>query len=109
MATTSVTPFLRCDLDANLLRPAWVALNPNGLPAACFVLEIFNNTNMGINVSLDGINPHFYLAAGTDKIYDFQTNSQLPGKECLVAKGTVIYVSATAAGIGTVMLSGFYV
>lgn len=78
-----------------------------GLPEACIILEIINNSNIGVTVSYDGTNDHDFVRAASDRVLLFQTNSQPNNQAAVIAQGTRIYVKA-AAGMGLVYLAGYY-
>lgn len=86
----------------------YAAINPTGLPNACFELRITNNSNKDITISYDGINDHEYLptASAALQIYG-QQGAQPSSFIANFAKGTVIWVKGTA-GTGNIYLSGFY-
>jgi hypothetical protein len=109
MAQTSVKAIPRIDFNAAGLSPAWTPINTTGLPAACFTLMLYNNSNINIEVSYDGVDAHDFMYADTSLPLFAQLNSQPNAKEALWSKGMIIYVKATGAGIGTIRCSGYYV
>jgi hypothetical protein len=109
MAQTSVKAIPRTDLNAAGVGPAYVAINPLGLQAACFVVRIINHSNIDLDISYDGVTTHDFIHANGEDYFFFQMNKQPKADEALMAKGTIVYVSSAGAGAGTVMLTGYYV
>lgn len=86
---------------------SYQAINSGGLPKACSIVYIVNNSNQPITVSYDGINDHDYVRAGSDRELLIQTNAQPNVFLALMAQGTVVYIKGTA-GTGTIALAGYY-
>ena len=101
---------LRNDLTV-AYKPLLDATGAAGLPAACFMLMITNDTATVVSISFDGVTIHDKVVAhGMLPIY-VQMNSQPNAKEALFDKGLIIYVSA-ALGVAageSVWCSGYYV
>ena len=83
------------------------AINPNGLPQACYLLRIFNNSNQAVTVSIDGATDQEFVIAGTYINLYAQNNSGPTAQKCYWPVGTVFYVKGTA-GAGNIYLSGYY-
>jgi hypothetical protein len=109
MAQTSVKAIPRVDYNANLLAPGYLPMNPLGLDEACFAVRVINDSNTDIDISFDGAITNEWIHAGGELYLYAQMNNQPRANEALVSKGTKIYVSAAGAGIGTIMLVGYYV
>ena len=77
--------------------------------SACFWIRIINLSNIALDISYDGVTVHDYIRADSDFFLMTQTNAQPNAFEALMAKGTIIYVSSAAAGIGRIILSAYYV
>ncbi len=80
---------------------------PTGLDQPCIILRINNASNAAITISYDGVTDQEYLAAGQVLNLEAQTNSLPQAKTCAFKKGTIVYVKGTA-GVGTIVLSGYY-
>ena len=84
------------------------AVNANGLPEACSIIRIVNDSDRDITISYDGALEHDYLRSGDNLTLNLQTNS-LPGsRELRMKQGTVIYVAGLAGGTGLIYLTGYY-
>lgn len=94
-------------IDSATFTGAYQAINPNGLEEACFFLRIINDSTVDVTVSYDGVIDHDYVQ--TTEIFELpaQTNSQPNNFVANFKKGQVVYVKA-AAGVGFVMLAGYY-
>jgi hypothetical protein len=92
--------------SATGISATYAAINPLGLPQACWKLRITNDTDEDVTISYDGINNHEYLIAGD--ILEVYAGSQGQPNNflCNFAKGTVVWVKGTT-GTGTAYLSGF--
>ena len=86
----------------------FTAINAAGLPQACFLLKVVNNSSMDVTVSYDGSTAQDYVPHGQSLIVNGQTNSQPSSWMANFAKGTVVYVSGTA-GTGNIYLVGYYI
>lgn len=111
---TAVKAILLRTFDSSTLTADYQAINalfvdPNadGLPEACFLLRIVNDSSNGITISYDGINDNEYIRSDDDFELGSQTNSQPNAQETLWAAGTIIYVKG-AASAGTITVSGYY-
>lgn len=107
MAQNKAKPIILTEFDSANLVAGFLPINPLGLPEACFLIRIINNSDTDVIVSYDGLNDHEFVPGGTQATLNFQTNAVPNNKECLLAKGTVIYVRGTA-GQGDIYLSGYY-
>lgn len=85
----------------------YTAINPNGLPYACFAVFITNASNQDVFVSTDGTDAYEYAINGTRVELIAQQNSGPNNQKSYFAKGTVFYVSGTA-GSGDIVLTGMY-
>ena len=79
-----------------------------GLPGACVILRIVNDSNVTIGVSYDGVTFNDSVRSGSDLQLYFQTNSQPGNFVACMPKGTKVYVIGAAAGAGFVYLTGYY-
>jgi hypothetical protein len=86
---------------------SYAAINSTGLPNACFMIEIINNSTMDVTVSYDGTNDHEFVPTLTTTKLEFQTNSQPGNYLANLALGTKVYVKGTA-GTGSVFLAGYF-
>jgi len=73
-------------------------------------LMLVNTTDVLLHFSLNGVNDHFVLPAGSQMVLDVASNNTLPGGSFLFAKNTSVFVKQTlgAPSLGTVYLSSFY-
>jgi len=78
-----------------------------GLPAACFLLKIVNNSDTDVTVSYDGVDGHDFVRNDNKLEINFQTNSQPHGHVNLLSQGTRIYL-AGVAGTGNIYIIGYY-
>lgn len=85
-------------------------INTNGLDEACTQIQLINDSNLDVLISLDGVTDNFYLAAGSQFSLPVQANSQPQGYRQMFPKGMKFYLESFtgAAGIGYVFLSGIY-
>lgn len=91
-----------------LLANTFQAINPGGLPEACFLLKVNNFGSTFIVISLDGVTDHDTINI-TDwtEVYGGNGSSSPNTSHCLWAKGQVIYVRGTA-GTGVISLAAYY-
>jgi len=59
------------------------------------IFSVFNSTDADIDISLDGVNDHLRIAAGTGQIYDFTAN-KVREDGLFLPRGTVFYQKRTA-------------
>lgn len=78
-----------------------------GIPNACFMLRLVNNSNVPVTVSYDGTTDHDEVQAGATLIVPPSTISQPNNFLANFAQGTKVYVKG-AAGAGLVYLAGYY-
>ncbi len=83
------------------------AINVAGLPNACTLIRITNDTSKDVTISYDGVVAHDYMRTGDRLELNLQANSQPNGYASSLKRGTVVYVSA-AAGTGSLYLAGYY-
>lgn len=86
---------------------AYQAMNAGGLPQACFLIKIVNDSNTDAIFSFDGVNDHDVVPATATDMYPFQSNAQPKSYVALMKKGTVFYIRG-AAGVGNIYLVGYY-
>lgn len=85
----------------------YAAINTNGLPNACVMIRIINNSTKDVTVSFDGTNDHEYVPTMTNVLFQFQTNSLPNALAAVLPVGTKVYVKGTA-GTGSIYLAGWY-
>lgn len=85
-------------------------LDANGLTESCVWVQLFNNSDIDLLISLDGINYNFFLAIDSYITLPAQNNSQPNNQRLMFKKGQIFYVTSFtgAAGMGRVFLSGLY-
>ena len=94
-------------LDSAGIGVSYLAINAGGLPEACFLVKIINNSNTDVTISYDGINDNDFMQDGEIITLNLQTNSQPNNHIALMRKGTVIYAKGTA-GVGLIYVVGYY-
>lgn len=73
------------------------------------LLVITNATNGDLLLSLDGSTDHFFIAASSFKLFDFNTNRLLVDQMWVLPTGTQFYVKqSTAPSSGSVYLEALY-
>lgn len=105
--TNKVLPITMTNIASSAVTGSYQAINSTGFPFACFLIDITNASTTDVTISFDGTNDHEYVIHGTNKILNFQTNSQPNNNISKMAIGTVVYVKGTA-GTGNIYVSGFY-
>ena len=78
-----------------------------GLPEACFLLRIINDSNIDVDVSYDGAVMHDYVTAGSHLDINAQANATPDGYVALFRKGLPVYVRAQG-GAGYIYVVGYY-
>jgi hypothetical protein len=94
-------------LDTATLAGAYKAINTDGLPNACGLIRIINDSNTPLTVSYDGVTAHDYVGDGEYIYIVSQLLAQPNNYRALFSKGTKVYVKS-GAGVGYVMLVGYY-
>lgn len=107
MATNRVNAIPLTSIASSSVTGTYAAINTNGLPEACFMIRINNDSNKDITVSYDGTTDHEFIIAADFLQVDAQNNSRPNNFTALFAKGMIVYVKGTA-GTGNVYLSGYY-
>jgi len=77
----------------------------DGLPQACFILRLINDSDTDAIASYDGVNAHDYSMAGED-IQITVPNSQVDRAN--FQKGAPVYLAGLAQGTGRIYLVGYY-
>jgi hypothetical protein len=108
MAKTSVKAIPLEGFDSASLTASYQAINPTGLPAACFMLRISNRTKGDIEISYDGVTNHEYILSDETFELPVQLSAQPTAWEALISKGTIVYIKGTAS-VGTIRLTAYYV
>lgn len=103
----AVTPIPMTNIESTNVSSTYAVINTNGLPNACLIIKIVNNSNKDVTVSFDGTNDHDYIPTMTAITYNYQTASQPNNYVCLLPIGTKIWVKGTT-GTGYIYLVGFY-
>ena len=83
-------------------------INPNGLPEACNILRITNASTVAVAISYDGVTDNDAVLSNQVLTLNAQTNALPNGNVALFRKGTIVYVYGTAAGVGEIILAGYY-
>lgn len=109
MAKNAVKSVLRTQLNTATLNTTYQAINPNGLPFACFAVRITNISGAILDISYDGETDNEIMSVNSSLFLEFQSQSQPNAKVSLWEKGTIFYAASDAPGAGSVYLSGYYV
>jgi len=86
---------------------AFQAVNTSGLPNACFMIKIINNSSEDVTVSYDGTNAHDYGPTLSTALLSVQNNAQPNNFINNFPVGTKVYVKGTA-GTGNIYVAGYY-
>lgn len=96
------------DVDSSTFAGAYVPLTAvTGLPQACFLIRIINNSSVGVGVSYDGLVTHDFIPAGGFLEVNAQANGQPNSITSQFAAGFTVYLFG-AAGVGLIYLAGYY-
>lgn len=95
-------------LDTTGLGGGYVIINAGGLPQSCIKVIITNNSNISVDISWDGANPHDFLVAGEYRELSFLATDATGLRTPEIKKGQVFYASAPNAGVGYIVLTGYY-
>lgn len=79
-----------------------------GIPNACFLLKIVNNSDQDVSVSYDGTTDNDFVPKGAMAQLPFQNNSQPNNFIANIPQGTKVYIKGTAGMAGSVYLVGYY-
>ena len=94
-------------IDAATLTGGYDLFDVDGLPEACVIIRLVNESNVTVGVSFDGATTQDILSAGATIQHEFQTNSQPNNKLAAMAKGSPVSLIG-AAGVGFIYLIGYY-
>ena len=64
----------RATFDLTTLTGTYQPLNGAGFSDDIKILEIYNGSAVGVDISFDGVNDHTFWPSGATLIIDFQTN-----------------------------------
>ena len=73
------------------------------------ILRIINNSNVPVIISYNGVDDNDYLPANTILQLDFQANAIPTNEVALLAKDTRIYAKGPGAGVGFLVVTGYFV
>ena len=93
--------------DTAGLTVAYKVLNAGGLPSACFLVRLINNSDRDITISLDGVTDYDFVPAHSSFQFSIQVNSQPNNYVALFPVGTKFYVSGAVLGTGSIYLAGY--
>jgi hypothetical protein len=103
-AKNVVLPIPLTSIDTSTFTGAYQVINTTGLPEACFMIRITNDSDRDATISFDGVHDHdFSIMGSTGQIY---TSNE--GNRSNFAKLIKIYVKGLANGTGSIYLSGYY-
>ena len=95
------------NIASSTVSGSYAAINATGLPNACFLIRIINNSTQDVTVSYDGTTDHEYVIKATVSQFSFQANSKPNNFVANIAQGTKVYVKGTA-GTGNIYLAGYF-
>lgn len=104
----SVTAILLSSIDTATFTGNYQLVNTTGLPSACFLIRIINDSDRDATISYDGTIDHDFSIAQSASQLESQTNSQPNNFTCLFPKGQKVYVKGIAGGTGLIYLAGYY-
>ena len=94
-------------IASSTLTGSYQAINPAGLPQACFLVELVNGSNQAVTISLDGSTDNLVVLAASSKPYPTPINTLINSRGALWPKGTIFYAKGTA-GSGDIAVCGLY-
>lgn len=94
-------------VDSSTFDGTYKVINSSGLPNACFMIRIINNSNKDITISYDGTNNHDFVPTLTSLNLEFQANASPANYLAVLGQGVKVWAKA-ASGTGLVYLSGYY-
>lgn len=106
--TSTVKAVALSSLDTAGLTGGYDVINASGLSHSCFKLRITNASNVDLGISYDGSTTSDIIPSDSVFTLDLQNNAGPSGYNCVMAKGTKVYVIAVAPGVGSVYLAGYY-
>ena len=109
MSKNRVTAIPMGTFDAANLTAAYQPIYAGGVPHSLSLLRIINKSNVDIIISYDGATDNDYISVDSTFILPAQMNSQPRNEVMQISAGTMLSVKqATAAGAGTIYISGYY-
>ena len=95
--------------DAATLTAAFQPIYAGGLPHSLSLLRIINRSNVDIIISYDGLIDNDYIGVDSTFILPAQQNSQPRNQVMQIPAGDLLSIKqATAPGVGTIYISGYY-
>jgi len=82
--------------------------NATGLPKGICILRIYNNSDVDITISYDGVTDNDIVPTGTVLQINSQANAQPNNNVALFPGGTSVYLKGTADSTGTAYLAAYY-
>jgi len=83
----------------------FLAINDEGLPDACFILRMVNDSDTDCIISYSGIHAHDYIPAGEN--LQIMVPDWAPDRANF-ALGTIVYAAGEQQGTGRLHLIGYY-
>lgn len=97
---SSLQAITRMTFDPTSLTGSYQPLNGSGFSDDVKIFQVYNGSSSGIDISLDGVNDHFYWPPGMTLIVDSQANhadnSAYGSGTLYVRKGQIIWGKTTA-------------
>jgi hypothetical protein len=100
----------RATFDPTTLTGTYQSMNGTGFADDIKIMEMYNGSAVGIDISFDGVNDHSFWPAGATLIVDFQTNApnnpNSAGGTKYGRRGQIIY-GKTSTTATQVQISGY--
>ncbi len=107
-ATNIVKAIPLTSILSSALSGTYQAINSTGLPNACFLIKIINNSDEDITVSYNGSTDNDFIPKATVFQLPAQSNAQPNNYIAKFAIGTKVYVKGSAGMSGSIYLAGYY-
>ena len=93
--------------DTATLTGGYDPIAAGGIPEACQIIRVINDSDVAVGLSYDGITTHEIIWTGASIQLYFQSNSRPNNKiACLAKRSNVCLIGA--AGNGNVYFVGYY-
>lgn len=102
MHSRKLTYETRRSIDSATFTGSYQALG-TPLANACSIIKLVNNSNVLVNISIDGTNDHDVAPASSFWLYDITSDSPKETDSIFVEKGRQYFVKGSA-GVGLVYL-----
>jgi len=107
MAQLRIQAIPLATLSSALISNTYTPVNGTGLPNACFLLRIINNSTEPVTLSYGGSTDSDILPAGDTLQLPGPINTNQGSRGALFPIGTIIYARGTA-GTGSIGVAGYF-